>query len=34
LILLALHMGSALWHQFIHRDGLLGRIWPRLDDRA
>jgi cytochrome b561 len=34
LILVALHTGSALWHQFIHRDGLLGRIWPRLDDRS
>lgn len=29
--LLALHVASALWHQFIHRDGLLGRMWPRLE---
>ena len=29
--LLAVHVASALWHQFIHRDGLLGRMWPRVD---
>lgn len=27
--LLILHVGSALYHQFVRRDGLVGRIWPR-----
>lgn len=25
--LIALHIGAALYHQFIRRDGLLGRMW-------
>lgn len=25
--LIALHVGAALYHQFIRRDGLLGRMW-------
>jgi cytochrome b561 len=24
----ALHVGAALKHQFIDRDGLIGRMWP------
>ncbi len=27
--LLCVHVGSALWHQFARRDGILGRMWPR-----
>jgi len=27
--LLCVHVGSALWHQFARRDGVLGRMWPR-----
>jgi cytochrome b561 len=26
--LLLLHVGAALYHQFLRRDGLLGRLWP------
>lgn len=28
--LIAAHTGAALWHHFIRRDGLLGRMWYRL----
>jgi cytochrome b561 len=27
LVLLALHVAGALYHQFVRRDGLLGRMW-------
>ncbi len=27
--LLILHIGAALYHQFVMKDGLLGRMWPR-----
>jgi cytochrome b561 len=30
-VLLALHAGAALWHQFIVRDGLLARMWHGRD---
>jgi cytochrome b561 len=25
----AVHTGAALWHQFVDRDGLMWRMWPR-----
>jgi cytochrome b561 len=27
LVLVALHFGAAMYHQFIRKDGLLGRMW-------
>ncbi|MCU0757823.1 MAG: cytochrome b/b6 domain-containing protein [Steroidobacteraceae bacterium] len=27
LLLVAVHVGAALWHQFVRRDGLLRRMW-------
>lgn len=27
--LLIMHIGAALYHQFVMKDGLLGRMWPR-----
>ena len=28
-VLLVLHVGAALYHQFVVKDGLLARMWPR-----
>ncbi|MGC4079605.1 MAG: cytochrome b [Rubrivivax sp.] len=27
-VLVALHVGAALWHHFVRRDGVLRRMWP------
>lgn len=27
MLLIALHVGAALWHQFVRRDGLMARMW-------
>lgn len=29
--LIGIHVLAALWHQFVRRDGLLARMWPRRD---
>ena len=29
--LLLVHIGSALWHHFVRRDGVLRRMWPLAD---
>jgi cytochrome b561 len=32
--LIALHVGAALYHRFVMRDGIMARMWPPLDGRA
>ena len=32
--LAGLHALAALWHQFVLRDGVLGRMWPARDQRS
>lgn len=33
-VLLILHVGAALYHQFVVKDGLLARMWPRKTVQA
>ncbi len=32
LLLIALHIGAAVWHGIVRRDGIVGRMWPPFSD--